>query len=55
MRPWQKLLTRADQLLPLLLAHQTPAAQLPGPNLTTPEPNKSQVQNMQTWNGLYTN
>ncbi len=41
MQPRQKLLARAGQLLPLLLAHQMLAAQLPGPGLTTPEPNKS--------------
>ncbi len=32
---------RAGQLLPPLLARQVLAAQLPGPGLTTPEPNKS--------------
>jgi len=41
MTTWQKLLARAGQLLLLLLAHQMPSAQLPGPGLTTPEPNKS--------------
>ena len=41
MRPWRKLLARAGQLLSLLLAHQMLTAQLPGPGLTTPEPNKS--------------
>ncbi len=32
---------QAGQLPPLLLAHQMLPAQLPGPGLTTPEPNKS--------------
>ena len=37
----EKFLARAGQLLPLLLAHQMLEAQLLGPGLTTPEPNKS--------------
>ena len=41
MRPWQKLLARAGQLLLLSPAHRMLEAQIPDPGLTTPEPNKS--------------